>query len=288
LHHFVRATMQRPGRSLLVLHRDFAFLQRVKEAAEGVFQLRELADWRGLERTLAGAGPGALVVVDPYHGSPRGSNRLAPELRMLRHSFPSAVVLAAFSYRERGYRDIWALSTWGVAEVLVLEEESTRTAVQQLLQEVRNRSLRRLLDGVRLPHAGRARPVLDAAAEVVASGGQARDLARALSVSRATLLRWCTRAELPPPRRLLLWIRLLHAARLLDDPGHSVISVARSCGYASDNALRNALQAAGVPAPTELRLRGAFEVVCTRFQREVDDRSFAALAAERSRRPTRA
>lgn len=262
--------MRPPGRRLLILHADERFVERAVEAAGSLYEVRRVGGWQALARGLGAAGPGALVLADPYHGSGRAPARPAPELRRLRHAFPSAVVIAAFSFRERGYRDIWTLSTWGVSDVLVMEEEGTSTGIRQLLKATRSRALRRLLESVRIPDAGRSGPLLDAAVEVVAGGGQVEQLARSLAVSRATLLRWCNRSTLPPPRRLLLWIRLLHAAKLLDDPGHSVLSVARACGYSSDNALRNALQKVDAPPPRQLRITGAFRLVAERFQREIE------------------
>ena len=52
------------------------------------------------------------------------------------------------------------------------------------------------------------------AREVAARVGQGRDLAESLHLSDRALLRWCERSHLPPPRRLLAWIRVLFAAEL--------------------------------------------------------------------------
>lgn len=61
------------------------------------------------------------------------------------------------------------------------------------------------------------------AAETAATGGQAEDLAHVLSVTRRTLLRWSEQAGLPPPRRLMAWMRILLAAAMLDEPGLSIL-----------------------------------------------------------------
>jgi AraC-like DNA-binding protein len=267
LHRFVR----RPRRTLLVLHEDRGFVSRLREGAAPLFEVRLLAGWRGLAAALERAGPAAISVVDPYHGARGNPSRLAVELRELRRAFPSAVTIAALSHREHGYQDIWTLSTWGVAEVLIVEEEGTPRAIRQLLLATRARSLRRLLASLGLPDRGRTQALVDAASEVVVAGGQAEDMARALSVSRATLLRWCGVAGLPPPRRLLLWIRLLLAASLLDDPGHSVRTVSEVCGYSSPNALRNALRALSGLSPTELRERGGLKVLGDRFRADLSE-----------------
>jgi AraC-like DNA-binding protein len=132
-------------------------------------------------------------------------------------------------------------------------------ALVQRFRQSQGRPLKALLEQVLPPDTpGRARAIVDAAAEVVAVGGHGRDLAKALQLSRRTLLRWCERAELPPPRKLLAWMRILLACELLDDPGRTVLSVAHACGYSSDSGLRRVTQKFVGSSPTELRRRGAF------------------------------
>ena len=119
--------------------------------------------------------------------------------------------------------------------------------------------------------SGRGRVIIDAAADVVAMGEQGRDLAAALGLSRRTLLRWSERAGIPPPRRLLAWMRILLACAMLDDPGRSVLSVARSAGYSSDSGLRRITQKFLQASPTELRGRGAFPLAAAAFVRELGE-----------------
>jgi AraC-like DNA-binding protein len=107
------------------------------------------------------------------------------------------------------------------------------------------------------------------AAEVVSLGGRGRDLARALHLSERTVLRWSERAVLPPPRRLMAWMRILLAASLLDDPGRTVLSVAYACGYSSDSSLRRAMQDFLGTIPTTLRREGAFSRASARFLEEL-------------------
>ena len=105
----------------------------------------------------------------------------------------------------------------------------------------------------------------------VAAGELAQDLARRLKISRRTLLRWSERAGLPPPRRLLAWMRVLLACELLDDPGRSVSSVARIAGYASDGGLRRVMQNFLRASPTELRQRGAVKTAVAAFVKEMNE-----------------
>lgn len=60
-----------------------------------------------------------------------------------------------------------------------------------------------------------------------------RELARRMGVLPSTLMSRFFRARLPAPKRYLAFARLLRAARLFEDPGHSVADVANALEYSS-------------------------------------------------------
>jgi transcriptional regulator GlxA family with amidase domain len=162
------------------------------------------------------------------------------------------------------------LLEWGVADVVALGREDSPAALARRIRVVQGRAVHRLLRRA-LPRGvpSRARVLLTKAAETVAAGGQAPELAEALGVNERTVPRWCARADLPPPRRLMAWLRLLMAADLLDDAHRSVASVARACGYSNEVSLKAALrQFMGAP-PSELRRMGAFDTAARAFSREL-------------------
>jgi AraC-like DNA-binding protein len=259
--------MRSIARPLLVLHADAAFREQIRRAGGKRFQFRAVGEWEELRAELRGAPPAALIVVDPYFAA---NGELAPELRSLLWEFPSATVLAALDLRPGRFRDLRTLGAWGVAEVIGIEEDDTTEAIGRRLRSVQGRPLQSLLErSLPASTSGQARALLMASAEVVSVGGQAKELARALYLSPRTLLRWCEKAELPPPRRLLVWMRVLLACELLDDPGRTVLSVAYACGYSSDNSLRRALQDFLSVTPTELRRRGAFAIAAEAFLTEL-------------------
>ncbi|HEU0301705.1 MAG TPA: helix-turn-helix domain-containing protein [Longimicrobium sp.] len=215
--------------------------------------------------------PAAILVVDPYEGSGRDDARLSPELRTLLWEFPSATVLAALDIRPGRSRDLRTLGEWGVTDIISLAEDDTHEAIYRRLRSVEGRSLQTLLERT-LPAmlSGRTRMLMMTAAEVVAVGGKGRDLARRLHLSERTVLRWAERAGLPPPRRLLAWMRILMAASLLDDPGRSVLSVAHACGYSSDSSLRRAMQDFLSTGPSALRRQGALPLASRVFLKELE------------------
>lgn len=255
--------MRQVLRPLLVLHRNAVFREQVRRAGGKRFEFHLVESWEALREQIRAAPPAALIVVDPYWGEDR---ELSGALRSALLEFPSATVIAALELQPDRYRDLRTLGAWGVADIIVLGEDDTADAISRRLRAVQGRPLQSLLErSLPLQTSGHARALLMAAAEVVSTGGQAKELARALYLSPRTLLRWCDRAELPPPRRLLVWMRVLMAAELLDDPGRTVSSVAHACGYSSDNSLRRALQDFLHTTPTVLRREGAFAIAANAF-----------------------
>ncbi len=253
-------------------------LQAVPGLPSGVVAV---PDWRALGEALHRAPLGAVAVVDPV--GPRGG--LLEEVRDLLREFPSAAVVAALPIGPNDAATIRTLLMWGVADVLDLVRDETPLAVHRRLDMVRGRVADRLLQRA-LPRGvpSRARVLLATAAEVVIAGGHGPEFARSLGVEERTVPRWCERADLPTPRRLMAWLRLLLAADLLDDPGRTLESAARAAGYTAAVSLKSAAKNLMGVQPRELRARGAFDEVSNAFGNEL----FALREAARSMgRPTR-
>jgi len=267
--------MKRVFRPLLVMHADPAFRDRVRQACGNDYHFQSLGDWDALHEAVRESPPAALVVVDPYERGLAGRGvraSLAAELRTLLTEYPSTAVLAALEVRPDRFDDLRMLGKWGVVQVISLDHDDTPFSISQRLRAARGRPLRALLEEVLPPEtSGRARAIVEAATDVVTVGEHGRDLAGSLHLSRRTLLRWCQRAGLPAPRRLLAWMRVLLACELLDDPGRTVLSVAHTCGYSSDSGLRRITQKFLGASPTELRDGGAFRRAADAFVAELNE-----------------
>lgn len=256
-------------RPLLLLHPDKVFRERVRRASWQKFEVRQVTTWAGLREAVQESAPGALVVVDPYTES-NGNGALSPALHAFLLDFPSTTVLAALHVGPEDFRQLRLLGEWGVADLICLEEDATAEAIGQLLLSVSGMRLRALLEEFLPPTLpGRARSILLIAADAASSGGHASDLADALGVTRRTLLRWCEDSQLPPPRRIMAWMRILLAAEMLDEPGRTVASIAFACGYASDTALRTTLNMQLGKTPKVLRREGAFMTTSEAFLHEL-------------------
>jgi AraC-like DNA-binding protein len=284
-------------RPLIVMHSNGAFRDRVRRFTSHAFECSFLPDWESLRAAIPDAPPAALLLVDPYAAGNRDGLQLSLELRALLWEFPSATVVAAMELRAGRSHDVRTLGEWGVTDIIAIGEEDTQEAINRRLRSAQGRPLQNLLQRC-LPTAmsGRARTLLMTAAEIVSMGGRGRDLARALHLSERTVLRWSERATLPPPRRLMAWMRILLASSLLDDPGRTVLSVAYACGYSSDSSLRRAMQDFLGTIPTTLRREGAFSAAAKLFLDELGEvtswgkekwKERAAEEGRRSRRKSR-
>jgi AraC-like DNA-binding protein len=273
--------MPPPPRPLLVLHTNGAFRERVRRVGPRGFQCTFLTSWDRLRQAVVDSPPAAIVIVDPYaDASSAADPQLSPELRALVWEFPSATVRAALEIRAGRSRDLRTLGEWGVTDIISLVEDDTHEAIYRRLRSVEGRSLQTLLERTLPPLlSGRTRMLMMTAAEVVSVGGRARELARRLHLSERTVLRWTERGGLPPPRRLLAWMRILLAASLLDDPGRTVLSVAHACGYSSDSSLRRAMQDFLQTGPSALRREGAYPTASRAFLKELSQTR--ALARDR-------
>jgi len=106
---------------------------------------------------------------------------------------------------------------------------------------------------------------LRAALDGVVRGWSSEDLASHFGLSRPHMSERLKSVGLPSVGRLLVWGRLLHAGRWLEDPGRSAESISRQLDYSSGAAFRRALRNYLGTTPTETEARGGLGFVLDRF-----------------------
>lgn len=266
------------NKPIYLLHADPALSTAMRSLPGRGNTVIPVADWRSLRSALQRAPMGAVSVVDPI--GPHGG--LVEELHDLLRALRSTPMVAALPVGPNDGPVVRTLVGWGVADILDRIREDTPLAMLRRLELVRGRVADRLLRRA-LPRGvpSRTRALLSAAAQVVVAGGRGPDLALALGVDERTVPRWCERADLPNPRRLMAWLRLLLAADLLDGPDRTLESVARAAGYTAAASLKTATKNLLSLQPREMRARGAFETVAEAFSRELFEVREAARAAGR-------
>lgn len=231
--------------------------------------------WSELDAALRRAPATTLVVVDPYAGPRRGDR--FPAVRDLLRRFPSVPVVAAMELHPEMAGDVEMLLEWGVSEVVSLGREGTARALAARLRQAHARPFKRALERSLSSYTGaEARHILLAGAEVAAEGGLAPELAARLGVTPRTLTVRCARAELPAPRQVQAWLRMLLACVLLDDPGRTVYGAAYASGYQTDRSLRRAITALLGVDSTTLRRAGAFATAAEAFNAALRDAREAA------------
>lgn len=251
---------------LIVLHEDETFVCRLVEATPSVLRIVKVPSWTELRRAVLLGPPGTVVVVDPYAG--RLDDAPTRELGRLRRDFPTLALMAALRVSQARHPDLDRFMARGTAEVIVTS--TGRDALRRQLVASRSSTFRRLLRAV-LPTelSPRPRALVQDAMEVAAGRGLAEDWATGLGLSSRTLLRRCNLAGLPPPRRLLAWMRVMLAVDLLECPAHSITTAAVACGYAADMPLRRAITRLTGAAPIPLLRAGGLRVAAERFASDV-------------------
>ncbi len=267
-------------RQIFLLHPDARFQELVRSSLPQGFGCWTLPDWEALRETARHASPSDLTIVDPHSGSTDGE--LCDELPGFIREFPWLPVVAAVSCGGSEARErLLTLGRWGVSEVILLGVEDTQWGIARAVRFAQGRVMQGLLADVLPPYlTGRARRLLFAAAEATAVGGHAPDLAALLGVTETTVMRRCERLRLPPPRRILAWMRILLAAKLLEESGRTAQSVASACGYATEAGLRRVvLNFLGIGV-TELRRRGPLPTAAAAFVRDLRECRDGAGASE--------
>jgi AraC-like DNA-binding protein len=132
------------------------------------------------------------------------------------------------------------LADLGVSDFVDLPIEHNPSSLLVRLQSTHARPFKRRLEKGLPDVSSSALTLVTHAAGVAADGGLSTDLAREFGVSERTLAGWCSREGLPPPRRLLVWLRVLLALTLLEEPWRTMNRTARAVGYTDDSSFRRA------------------------------------------------
>jgi AraC-like DNA-binding protein len=253
---------------LLALLPDEIALSRLRRALEVDRASRvrhQLLLARGWEemRHLALRSAPQLAIFDPYAS---GSFDLE-DCRRFRADFPSIALLPYADFTRNRIRDVLRLASLGIQEEVVRDEDDTPVAFHLLITGALTSSvpgmvlveLEDLLPARLTPFL---RDLLFAARQSL----RPRDVARLYHRHPNTLREHLKAAGLPPVNKLIVWVRLFHAARLLDSPARTVENVALVLEYPSVSALRNQLQRYAGVTPQEVRERGGLGLVLAAFR----------------------
>ena len=123
-------------------------------------------------------------------------------------------------------------------------------------------------------------PVLEYALERANQHLERNAVAAVFGVSRRTLHGRLIDNRLPPTREFLTWCRLMVASALLDQPGHTLDSVAGQLDYGDGGVLGNSLRRYTGSGINKLRDGGVLDATMAAFRATVESGVHADLAPE--------
>ncbi len=162
-----------------------------------------------------------------------------PDRRMatMVREFPSVPTVAILGAAPASAETLLQLGNAGITTLVDVRQPSGWTHLRQLLATSAVQEVDRVaLDAIRAElgevteDGWRFFEALFTASERVAT---VRELSLRMGVLPSTLMSRFFRARLPAPKRYLAFARLLRAARLFEDPGHSIADVANALDYSS-------------------------------------------------------
>jgi AraC-like DNA-binding protein len=201
--------------------------------------------------------PASAVLVSVTRCGHEAERRVASVVR----EFPMVPTVALLGTSLPTPQALMQLGQAGVTRLVDVRAPSGWTKLRHLLTEEAAQEVeRRTLAAIRL-ELGEASPDVWRFFEAVLDrhdpAHTVRELSARLGVIPSTLMSRFFRAGLPAPKRYLAYARLLRAARLLEDPGHSIADVAITLRYSS-------------PQSFSRHIHLLFRMTAGQFRREVD------------------
>jgi|GEM_PF-1344117 len=213
------------------------------------------------------SGRVALTVIEAAGGS-NAAALLA--LRRLREEFPRHPVVAWCDVRAITPHDLLAIARAGVQDLIRHDLDELRHVFVRIVASATQRAISyRILEEISDVVQQRLHPLLEYVLEHSHEHLDRDGVAAVFGLSRRTLQNRLTEARLPPLRPFLTWCRLLVATALLDEPGHTLDSVAAQLDFHDGANLGVALRRYTGTNITQLRARGAFTEAVRAFRHAV-------------------
>jgi AraC-like DNA-binding protein len=207
------------------------YAQRLRRATGHRFEFRHVAGWADAVEVIR-AEPVEIAVFDPglESGQPR-----AHEIERIRLMFPSLPLILYAQLTPLILPVLLEIGRLGVRQIVVADhDDHPGRLVDAILEEAAHAVSRQLITAIEdvlneMPQE--LRWAIETVVRDPASYHSVQDLAERARMDRRTCVRWFTKAQLPPPRAILIALRVIYAHRLLQDPGYTVEDVALRLGY---------------------------------------------------------
>jgi AraC-like DNA-binding protein len=200
-----------------------------------------------------------LVIAEPRDPT---NAETAPVIRAIRAAHPSIPIVVLCDLTADDIHLLVDLIRAGADDAIVRSVERVSAIAAGLLARSATRPLlAKAVDEIRDLAPDDARSVLAYAIEHPAARRPVEQVAKALGVSRRTLVNRLSAAGLPGPSVFVAWGRLLAAASALEDPASSVRDVARTLGLQSSAGLHVLCRRHSSLSVRTLRRRGPSAVI---------------------------
>lgn len=252
--------------------------KRLRPALTEAYDLTFASSWSELDHLIRRAAT-EVIVVDPVQ--PNKVDVAAVE--RLRAYYPSLPVVLYMPFGPRLADALLRLGSIGVHRAVFFDHGDTRGELRRAVDEAVECSvpeviLARILEVLAI-ESGEVANAFRLALRNVDTVRAALDWSRLLDLPHRSFYRTFREYGLPSPKTCLLWLRLMYAARLLEDPGYSPYDVVHRLGYsAPSNFWRHVQDTLGLRA-SELRYSATFETLLRRF---LSDQLRARAASEAS------
>src|SRR5215212_8010446 len=207
--------------------------QRVDAAAEGLYSALHRESFEEVLADLRERRAGAVLISIARYGL-QSSARMAAMVR----EFPRVPAMALLTETQYSTpQNLLSLGQLGVRILIDARQPSGWQTLREILAAERSSDLQRTVLGYLSADLTGAPPDCWRFFELLFSHSprvhSVRQLSRHLCILPSTLMSRFFRAQLPPPKRYLALARLIRAAKLFENPGLSVASVANYLDYSS-------------------------------------------------------
>lgn len=249
---------------------------RLREAVRGRALIEPFAD---AESLLAATARGfiALTVLEVRRA---GSAAALATLRRLHENFPAHPVIAWCDLRSLDTQTLLAVARLGVHELIRQDGDDLPHALAHTIANASQRNVStRIANELSDLVPPRVRPVFEYALEHASEHLSREAVAAVFGISRRTLHNRLDESGLPSTREFLTWCRLLVASALLEQPGHTLDSIAGQLDFPDGGALGKTLKRYTHHGISELRRLGAVVTTMAAFREAARIIREAQLAA---------
>jgi AraC-like DNA-binding protein len=210
---------------------------------------------------------------------------VAPTLKRVRNAFPAIPIVVCCRLAPESATELLEVARAGINALACRGFDDINAKLASILLQARHDcDATRILAAIRPYLRKNEVPIVDYCITHAQQRISVSQVAAALSLSRRTLSYRLATGRLLSAHSLIVWCRLLTAARLLQDSGRTVEAVALSLQFGSAAAFRNMLRRKAGLTPADLRACGGQDFLLRAFTRLLADRERSGDIPFRQRR----